>query len=85
MTELFAGRHGDLSGSMAEAMLAAMDEALAEAGRPATTDSARPGMQIMFLAIANGVLHHLKENEQALAVTLPATNERLAVTVATRA
>lgn len=84
MTELFAGTGSNVSGSMAEAMLLAMDEVLVEAGRPRMTDSARPGMQLMFLAISKGMLRHLKAHEQALHVDLPQTDERLALTIDVR-
>jgi hypothetical protein len=85
MTELFAGKNADMSGSMAQAMLQAMDEVLAEAGRPTMTEASRSGMQVMFLAIATGVVRHLKDNEQALHVDLPQPAQRLPVTIDTRA
>jgi monoamine oxidase len=84
MSELYAGANVDMSGSMAEAMLQAMDEVLAESGRPPMTDSSRPGMQVMFLAISRGVLRHLKVNEQALHIDLPQTGQRVPVTIDTR-
>jgi hypothetical protein len=74
----------DLSGSMAEAMLTAMDEALVEAGRPPLTDSSRPGLETLFIAVARGVIQHLKANENAFRVLLPGTSDQGSVDINVR-
>jgi hypothetical protein len=81
MAELRGGSIMDFSGSMADAMLQAMDEALAESGRPAMSETSRPGMQTLFVAIARGVIRHMKANEAAFHVQFPGTSEQIAIAI----
>lgn len=77
LTEYYAGTLADLTGSMAKEIEDALVALRTAQGLPGIPASALPDLRMLFVALAQGVLAHLKENEAAIDVrvesTLPAT------------
>ncbi len=71
VNELYGGSLGDFAGSMAHEIEKALDEVRVEAGYKALPDPDTAdkddlkNRRILFIAIARGVINHLKQNEGA--------------------
>lgn len=76
MAELYGGSLGDspLVESMAAEMEAALNQVRGEADLPPLTPGDRD-RRILFIAIARGVINHLKKNETAFQVSVGVSAE----------
>ena len=72
--QLYAGTLTDLANSMAKEIEDALVALRAAGELPPIPPSALPDLRMLFVAVAQGVVTHLKENEQAFAVTVNGTN-----------
>ena len=73
-SELYGGSPGSgLAGSMAAEIEVAFATLRATAGRPPLPEDSVEDLQLLFIAIARGVINHLKANEQAFAVKVDGT------------
>lgn len=70
VVKLYAGELGnwELEDSMAKDMELALEE-LMEDGLPSAPQKAVDDRRKLFIAIANGVIHHLKDRQEAFVIT----------------
>jgi hypothetical protein len=74
-SQLYGGSPGSgLAGSMAAEIDAAFTALRAQAGKPPVPKNSEEDLQLLFIAIARGVINHLKANEQAFAVNVDGTH-----------
>jgi hypothetical protein len=74
-TQLYGGSLGNaFAGSMAAEIDTAFTALRAQAGKPPVPDDSQEDLQLLFIAIARGVINHLKANEQAFAVNVDGTH-----------
>ena len=74
-SQLYGGSLGAaFAGSMAAEIDAAFTAVRAQAGKDPLPEESTEDLQLLFIAIARGVITHLKANEQAFAVQVDGTH-----------
>jgi hypothetical protein len=72
--QLYGGTMDNFAGSMAEEIEKAFTAVRAEEGKDPVPPENRDDLRLLYIAIARGVINHLKASEQAFAVTVNGTN-----------
>jgi hypothetical protein len=72
--QLYGGTMASFADSMAEEMDLAFAAVRTENGLEPLGDDDRKALKLLFLAVARGVINHMKKKEQAFAVSVDGTH-----------
>jgi hypothetical protein len=73
-TQLYGGTMASFADSMAEEIEKAFTAVRTENGKDPVPAANRDDLRLLYIAIARGVINHMKKKEQAFAVSVNGTN-----------